>query len=295
METKRKKSILVPTDFSETCENAIRHAAKLAKSFEGSVYVLHVLNGENSLPTIAENKERSNEFQKSFFTDLESQAHDLITAIAKSHPEIDVIPVVREGDIFYTINIVAEELGVDLIILGTHGKKGLQRILGSYAMKVIDSTKIPVIVVQDDAVLEDYHTIVFPVNINEEDRQKAEYAVELAKETGAMIHIFPKVETQASNKAKLANVIRQLKAYFERYSVEYTVVENNMEESNFEDQIIAYSTKVSADLILILSDASSHFPLFGSKEEDLMFNDRQIPVMCVNERKFKSAKFSIVG
>lgn len=284
-------SILVPTDFSETCENAIRHAVIFSKSFDGSVYILHVLDGGDKSSKVLTADEETN----SFFSDVESQALDLITDLSKSFPGVNIIPVVRTGDIFTEINAVAEEFDVDLIVLGTHGKKGFQKIVGSYALKVIDSTKVSVIVVQDDAVMEGFNNIVFPVNINVEDRQKAESAILLARETGATIHLFPKVETIAANKTKVTNVLRQLKAFFDKYSVSSIVVENKETAGSFEDQIIKYSLTANADLILILSDPTSHFPLLRNKEEDLMFNSSLIPVMCVNERKFKSSKFSIVG
>ena len=288
---KKKMSILVPTDFSDTCENAIRHAVIYSKSFDGSIYILHDLDGgDKSSKTITDDDETD-----SFFSDVKSQALDLINALSKTFPDVHIIPVVRKGDIFTEINAVAEEFDVDLIILGTHGKKGFQKIVGSYALKVIDSTKVSVIVVQDDAVIEGFNNIVFPININVEDRQKAESAILLARETGAMIHLFPKVETIAANKTKVTNVVRQLKAFFDKYSVSSIVVDNKDTSGSFEDQIIKYSLTINADLILILSDPSSHFPLLRNKEEDLMFNSSLIPVMCVNERKFKSSKFSIIG
>ena len=288
---KKKMSILVPTDFSDTCENAIRHAVIYSKSFDGSIYILHDLDGgDKSSKTITDDDETD-----SFFSDVKSQALDLINALSKTFPDVHIIPVVRKGDIFTEINAVAEEFDVDLIVLGTHGKKGFQKIVGSYALKVIDSTKVSVIVVQDDAVIEGFNNIVFPININVEDRQKAESAILLARETGAMIHLFPKVETIAANKTKVTNVVRQLKAFFDKYSVSSIVVDNKDTSGSFEDQIIKYSLTINADLILILSDPSSHFPLLRNKEEDLMFNSSLIPVMCVNERKFKSSKFSIIG
>jgi nucleotide-binding universal stress UspA family protein len=291
METieKKKMSILVPTDFSETCENAIRHAVLFSKSFDGSIYVLHVVDNDKSLKTAVENEPGS------FFSDIESQALDLINALSQSYPDVNIIPVVRKGDIFTEINAVAVEFDVDIIILGTHGKKGFQKIAGSYALKVIDSTKVSVIVVQADAEMDGFNNIVFPVNITAEDRQKAESAILIARETGATIHLFPKVENITTNKTKLTNVLRQLKAFFDKYSVLSIIVENEATSGSFEDQIIKYSLKVNADLILILSDPSSHFPLLGNKEENLMFNSSLIPVMCVNERKFKSSKFSVVG
>ena len=288
---KKKMSILVPTDFSETCENAIRHAVIYSKSFDGSIYVLHVVTSDEKA-----SKEANVETEiGSYFSDIESQAIDLINDLSKKYPDVNIIPVVRKGDIFTEINAVAEEFDADLIILGTHGKKGFQKIVGSYALKVIDSTKVSVIVVQDDAVMDGFNNIVFPVNINTEDRQKAESAILLARETGAIIHLFPKVETIAANKTKVTNVLRQLKTFLDKYSVSSIIVENKETSGSFEDQIIKYSLKVNADLILILSDPSSHFPLLGNKEENLMFNSSLIPVMCINERKFKSSKFSVVG
>jgi len=288
---KKKMRILVPTDFSEACENAIKHAVLFSKSFDGSVYILHVLDGGDKSSKVRTADDETN----SFFSDIESQAIDLINALSKSFPDVNIIPVVRKGDIFTVINAVAEEFDVDLIILGTHGKKGFQKIIGSYALKVIDSTKVSVIVVQADAVMDGFSNIVFPVNINVEDRQKAESAILLARETGATIHLFPKTETIAANKTKLQNVLRQLKAFFDKYSVSSIIVENEETSGSFENQIIQYSLMVNADLILILSDPSSHFPLLGNKEENLMFNSSLIPVMCINERKFKSSKFSVVG
>src|ERR1035437_5247811 len=181
---KKKMSILVPTDFSDTCENAIRHAVIYSKSFDGSIYILHVLDGgDKSSKTITDDDETD-----SFFSDVKSQALDLINALSKTFPDVHIIPVVRKGDIFTEINAVAEEFDVHLIVLGTHGKKWSQKIVGSYALKVIDSTKVSVMVVQDDAVIEGFNNIVFPININVEDRQKAESAILLARETGAMIH-----------------------------------------------------------------------------------------------------------
>ena len=55
----------------------------------------------------------------------------------------------QEGEIFTTIADVAEELNASLIFLGTHGKVGMQKLTGSWALKVIIKSKVPFIVVQD--------------------------------------------------------------------------------------------------------------------------------------------------
>lgn len=269
---------MVPTDFTSTCLNAVLHAVELAKPTNGKVYILHVLEG----------KDADDET-------LVYSAMEKITDLSETIDYENIEPLVKSGDIFTTINEVAVNKHAECIILGTHGKKGFQKLLGSYALKVIDSTKLPVMVVQDNAVAGKIETIVFPVDLDEEDRQKTGYAVKLAKTHGAIIHIFPKVESLAENRLKNHNVIKQIVDYIQKHGVQYVVAENFDTSSDFSKQVVNYSNKVNANLILILTDAKSHFFVLGAKEEDFLFNSSHIPVMCVNERLYKSAKFSVVG
>jgi len=275
METnfEKDKTIIVPTDFSEACTNAIKRAIELSRPYESKIYVLHV----------TENKETA------------AAALDKINKIVAPLGYGNIEAIVKEGDIFTTINEVAVSLKADFIILGTHGKKGMQKLFGSYAMKVIDSTKMPVIVVQNASGAGKLENIVFPVDANEEDRQKSGYAVQLAKAYGAKIHILPKVEKLTANKAKAESVMKQIKAFMVKHEANFVIAENNDADTDFAKIVITYSEAVHADMILILSDASSHFPLFGAKEEELMFNKSQIPVMCVAERQYKSVNFSTAG
>jgi nucleotide-binding universal stress UspA family protein len=271
------KNILVPMDFTESCINALGHAIEMARLHASKIFILHVLEGKNATD------------ESYMFGSMEK-----MTEIIDSLDYDQVEPVLKSGDIFTTINEVAVDKAADLVVLGTHGKKGIQKFIGSYALKVIDSTKLPVIVVQSSAKPTPLKTIVFPVDSNEEDRQKSNFAVVLAKAYGAAIHVLPKAEKTESAKQKASNVMKQIRSFMDKYSVEVQVVENNDTSTDFAKIVLAYSESVKANLILILSDAS-HLPLIGAKEEDFMFNSSSIPVMCVTEKQYKSAKFSVVG
>ena len=272
------KSILVPTDFSDSCKNAILHAIELSKPFKGKVYILHV--SESNSP---------------------DEATSMYAALEKIDELIDTLdyefiePIVKAGDIFTTINEVALAKQADLIILGTHGKKGIQKIFGSYALKVIDSTKMPVIVVQEKSIPCLPKAIVFPVDSEEEDRQKTSYAIQLAKIYKSKIYIFQKAEKIAANKFKAINTLRQIQAFMSQNGVQAEVMENDDTETDFPKLVINYSASIKADMILIMSDASSHFPIIGAKEEDFLFNSANIPVMCVTEKRYKSVRFSVTG
>ena len=95
--------------------------------------------------------------------------------------QIDVRSIVRVGNIFDDIGDAASELGVSLIIMGTHGASGWQKITGSYALKVITNSSVPFIVVQDQLMNDTgYDSIVVPLDLNNETKQKLEMVASIA-------------------------------------------------------------------------------------------------------------------
>ena len=56
---------------------------------------------------------------------------------------------------------LAEQINASAIIMGTHGAKGMQKVFGSFAMKVIISTGVPFMVVQENAIIKDFKNLVF--------------------------------------------------------------------------------------------------------------------------------------
>lgn len=132
-----KNIVLVPTDFSEACSNAAHQALDAAKLLNYTVVILHVINSE----TLA--YLQSKNLQVNHIEDrLKTLAEELM-----SHGSIQVEYISREGTIFTTISKVANEIGANLIYLGTHGKIGIQRFIGSFALKVVISAPVPVVVV----------------------------------------------------------------------------------------------------------------------------------------------------
>jgi hypothetical protein len=94
---------------------------------------------------------------------------------------------------------------------------------------------------------------------------------------------------------KMDNVIIQLKQFFRDHGIHVQVAENINDNSNFAKLVIDYSHKISADMVIILSDMKTHHVVLGGKEEDFFFNTYQIPVLCLPARNYKSSKFSVSG
>ena len=140
------RRILVPTDFTETSDHAIEWALTLAERLGASITLMHSYEipvvgfPDGALVATAEIATR--------VADASRTALD--TAVKKREGgKVQVDGVLREGVAWEEINRVAEEIHADLLVLGTHGRKGLARaLLGSVAEKVVRTSHRPVTLVR---------------------------------------------------------------------------------------------------------------------------------------------------
>ena len=274
-----KDIILVPTDFSEVCANAANQAAEAAALLGQKVTLLHIINSDTKAFLKSEN----------FDPLLVNTKLDEIATDLKAKYGVEVDTLTREGSIFTEIAEVAKDLKVSMIFLGTHGKVGLQHLTGSYALKVITSSPAPTIVVQKRAFNHGYKNIVLPITSEAGPLEKTQWAVHVAKQFNSTIHIYLPSE---ANDAVLA-ASKQIEGYFEKNGVAFT--ERVSEKSSgFAKQVLDYSSAINADMIMIMTNPDKGFSSFflGSYDEDIIFNAAQIPVMCINPRRFN---YEILG
>ncbi|MBW6461142.1 MAG: universal stress protein [Bacteroidales bacterium] len=275
METVKNPLFLVPTDFSEVCANAAQRAASLAKDFNYRIVLLHVIDKNTQAELKKENKDSDW---------VNDRLNELAGSLVKKYV-VQVDAIAREGDIFTTIAEVAEELKASLIFLGTHGKVGMQKLTGSFALKVVTSSEIPTIVVQKRAFGHGLDKIVMPITSDAGPWAKTKWAAAIAKEFNATIMIFHMPGEE------MEDVITMITNHFQVNNVQFTVKAAD-KSGNFTKQVIDYSTTENAAMILIMTnpDKSLKTYLLGSYDEDIIFNTSQIPVMCINPRDFNWKK-----
>ncbi len=265
--------VLIPTDFSDVCGNAISHGVKLAKFLGYKVCILHIINKE----TKAELKKKNVAVD---YVDYRLKEYKKYYE-KKYKVEIDTLSV--EGNIFSTISQVAKEIKANLMVMGTHGKTGFQHVFGSYALKVVVESPVPVVVVQKRAFKLGYNNIVFPVSNDLEPRQAVHWAKLMAKLFNAKIHIFLSQEKETGRKTSLNIITKQITDVFSAEKISYCIQTAETARS-FAEQIISYSVIHQADLIMIMTSPNVDVPGFSlaAWDERLMFNDAQIPVMGIN-------------
>ncbi len=272
MEKKVKNDIiLIPTDFSEVCQNAIEHGLAVARILKYRVFLLHVINENTTKYLDDENLTRESIVER---LDKMSQQY------SKEY-DVQVEYLVKSGNLFEKIEDVNEKLGAKFIILGTHGKVGFQKITGSYVLKVVTMTNTPTIIVQKRSFKEGYKNIVFPITAQTEDRQKVVVAINIAKTFNATLHLIPKFESEKFYKTRIMNVTKQIKTIFEEYKVKYVDKVTEPGAGNFAKQVIDYAVEHEAELIMTLVDQEKGL-FFSSWDEQIIYNSSQIPVVCIN-------------
>ena len=270
--------ILVPTDFSEVCENAVLHTLQIAKYIDFKASLLHIIN-KDTKEYLKDNKlgEES----------IEKKLQDKIKEY-RAKFTVDVDYIIKEGKLFKQVQKTVAEIGANMVVLGTHGKVGFQKITGSYALKVIEKTNVPTIVVQQKSLDHPYKNIVLPVTVSSQDRQKVNWAIFIAKTFRATVHIFPKREDEKYHKKKIMAVIKQIKIIFDKHNVKYVDKVSDEGAGNFAKQVVDYAVVNNADLIMTMLNTDSFLPFFDSQDEQIIFNTSQIPVICINPVKTKN-------
>jgi nucleotide-binding universal stress UspA family protein len=134
------KRILVSTDFSETSRTALRYGIELAQRFGARLYLFHVP------PDPGEAAEA--EYPIGIFEIMQNDAHDRLLHLLTDAEARDLRPecAMRVGTPAEEIVKYATEHDIDLIVLGTHGRRGVARlVLGSVAEQVVRTAPCPVL------------------------------------------------------------------------------------------------------------------------------------------------------
>ena len=136
--------ILVPTDGSDAADRAFEQALDLARTYDAEMHVLHVVDvsalaGEFDAMTVIDQ--------------LEASGEELTDRLRKRADEVGVSveTEVVEGVPHRTLLDYADENDVDLVVMGTHGRTGLERyLLGSVTERVVRKSPVPVLTVREE-------------------------------------------------------------------------------------------------------------------------------------------------
>jgi nucleotide-binding universal stress UspA family protein len=139
--------VLVPTDGSEQALAAARRAFDLAERYGATVHGLYVVDTGTGWLTVSKPDVR--EALREVGEDAGSEALAALEVLAGEF-DADLVTELREGTPEAVVLEYVDEEGIDLVVMGTHGREGLRRrLLGSVAERVVREAPVPVMTVTD--------------------------------------------------------------------------------------------------------------------------------------------------
>jgi nucleotide-binding universal stress UspA family protein len=250
------KKILFATDFSPASEAALPYAVSLAGHYGSNLYFAHVI--ALKYPDFPPPEERAKKIQKGReFTERELER---LLAAARQK-DISCQPLVGDGAIWDVLSDMIHQNGVDLIIVGTHGRGGLKKLLlGSVAEEVLRMAPCPVLTVGPKAStiasadIQLGH-ILYPVEFAPDASHAAAYAVSLAEEYRAKLTFIKILEETVASPELNAQIQEPVRHWMDDHVPSGSVLR---ERTSFElgfgrpsEAIVAFARDHCVDLIMM--------------------------------------------
>lgn len=263
--TKSQIKVLVPIDFTEASEVAVKQASLLKEEFELQLDLFHVVH------ELIESVEAESRMQF-YVKDLRDEG------IASNI-------IIEEGKVISSINAACAKGDYGLMVIGTHGPKGIrQMVMGSDILHLLKENPCPSIVVQQkSSPVDHFRRILLPVGSHHEYLELVQSTGVIAKASQSEVIIYmiqrPGEELAEDLLENKEVTIRR----FKEYGVHYREVTEDMSvfSFGFAKQTLMYAEKNEIDLIAMMPHASHEHSYFADADKErIIMNEKGIAVLC---------------
>lgn len=281
MKTQSINRIMIPMDFSETALLAMEQAAFMARLFKAELYMLHVIEVMEFAYSI---------YDPSLAVPLDNEDIEKNVALSLAELEnkikkeygVEPIPLIRCGRVAGELGSTAEEYKIDLIVMGTHGAKGLEEFfIGSNAHKIVTHSPCPVLTIQKDSHKIGFGSIIMPIDNTLHSREKTDTVLMLASHYGSFVHILGLTEKgEEEDEPKLIIKIEAVEKQLKHANIGYD--RKIVTGHNLAEETLKYAAQVDAELIVIMTDHESKLTgMFLGAAAKQIINHSKIPVLSI--------------
>jgi nucleotide-binding universal stress UspA family protein len=277
MEQKEKK-ILVPVDFSDKSKEGIYQAIQIAKVTGSKICLLHVIRTNLPPWNFMDEKEFANQI-----VTIEQALINEAEKLVESNPPI-FSAFVKKGKLCDTILEEAKNLQVEMIVMGTSTADNIKKkIIGSNALRVATEAEIPVITVKNGCASKSLKTIILPLDLTKETKEKVTNAIQLAKIFESKIIAVSFSSTNDDRVVShLKNQLKQVKDFVSNSGIE---IETNFEMYNSgsrEEALVKFIQKKDGDIVMITTNQQPEIIRFflGSFAKEVM-HSAPVPVVSI--------------
>ncbi|MEK6451058.1 MULTISPECIES: universal stress protein [Myroides] len=275
------KKILFPTDFSETANNALIYALRMAENQNATLFVLHAYEmpviSATANPVMVQDVYKTIELSN--FENFKDQVPQ-IRDIAKKH-NLDHVPmhfILEEGFLNTILKKRVKEEDIDLVVMGTNGNSGLdKKLLGSNTANAIGTLDVPVLSIPHDAIFDGINSIAFTTLFTAQDKVTLEKILKIAKGFDATVKC---VHVATAKDRVEASIIESWKANYKDENIKFYIVDSN----DVEKSVFEFLDTENIDLLVSVKRNRSFFEkLFTSSMTKKLSYHNYVPVLAFHE------------
>jgi nucleotide-binding universal stress UspA family protein len=270
------KEIIVAIDFSKGSLYALELAIDIANKTNANIMMVWV---DSQSDSDTDQFSANNEIRNDAKLHIEKIQNDYQSKLVSGTLSYKL----RKGRVYSEIANQAKYNDADLIIAGTHGASGFEKMwMGSNAFRIVTYAPCPVITIRYGFNFnKKLEKIILPIDSSTDTRQKVPFACKMAKYFGAEIHILGLYTTTLKAiRRKVDTYVGQVEHYLDENQTKY--VSSFLEADNTTTTTIEYSQQVNADLIVIMTEqekTAANFWLGPYAQQ--MVNNSPIPVLSI--------------
>ena len=271
------KNVLFATDFSATSEAALPYATAVCRHFGSTLHTVHVISDASLLLTTGGVDYVS---MGTIYEDANTEAKEKLDELSDNFAGIPHRNYVRHGQVWKSLASIIEENEIDLIVLGTHGRTGLGKLLlGSVAEDILRHASCPVLTVgpkvsgraklpppqnrrRDLAPLDlELRQIVFATDFAQSSRWVAQAAIALAEEFRsrlALVHVIEEYGELGRRPGPIEDSVQKLRELIPPTAPLQYAPETVLEFGDPAERILKVASEREADMIVIGAHSSSN-------------------------------------
>ncbi|WP_432222369.1 universal stress protein [Flavobacterium sp. TMP13] len=261
------KRILVPTDFSENAENALKVAVQIAQKNNSEIILAHILE----LPNQAKDAIMGGTSIPEVMLFMKKAEEVMATLSQKPYlSNIKVGTITKLDRVSEGINTITKDNAIDLIVMGSHGTSGFEELLiGSNTEKVVRHSDIPVLVIKKEITNFKIDNLVFASDFSEEIKKPFQNLLDFASFFNSKLHLVLINTPNSFHTTKESDKI--MNDFVSNFSLtNYTTQTYN--DSNVESGIVNFAKSIDADVIGMCTHGRTGLSYFfnGSISEGLV-------------------------
>jgi nucleotide-binding universal stress UspA family protein len=258
------KNILFLTDFGQASTGALAYSLAFARHFKARLYPAHVLDTVLTDTAVA---------GEAAVKEIEEQKLRQLSRLAE-YNGINFQPLLSRCDFETAMSHWISQHGIDLVLAGTHGRRGVQRLLlGSTSEMVMHNAPCPVLMVGPNVDVPrlfslNLENIVFATGLGEQSQHVLGYALSLAREKCArlmLLHVLPEESRNYPDRLRVLNfVLNEAERLLPPQTHKWCKPEFAVDAGSTAEQIVSHAQNEHADLIVMGRGRTENFRLKGS-------------------------------